>query len=66
MLCLGPKKSLTSPRLELAAQGIGNRSSIVECEDHSAIQAPLKLNHLFNDEQILNVVKHIRNGGILD
>ena len=44
MLCLGPKKSLPSPGLELTAQGIAYRCSKVECEDHSAIQAPL--NHL--------------------
>ena len=41
MLCLGPKKSLSSPRLELPAQGIAYQCSKVECEDHSAIQAPL-------------------------
>ena len=41
MLCLGPKKSLTSPRLKLTAQGVAYRCSKVECEDHSAIQAPL-------------------------
>ena len=40
MLCLGPKKSLTSPRLKLMAQGIAYQCSKVECEDHSAIQAP--------------------------
>ena len=40
MLCLGPKKSLPSPRLELAAQGVAYRCLKVECEDHSAIQAP--------------------------
>ena len=40
MLCLGLKKSLTSPRLELAGQGVAFRCSKVECEDHSAIQAP--------------------------
>ena len=47
MLCLGPKKSLPSPRLELTAQGVAYQCSKVECEDHSAIQAPrmsLKLN----------------------
>ena len=40
MLCLGPKKSLSSPRLKLPAQGIAYQCSKVECEDHSAIQAP--------------------------
>ena len=30
-----------SPRLELMAQGVAYRCSKVECEDHSAIQAPL-------------------------
>ena len=41
MLCfLGPKKSLTSPRLELTAQGVAYRCSKVECEGHSSIQAP--------------------------
>ena len=39
MLCLGPKKSLTSLRLELTAQGVVYRCSKVKCEDHSAIQA---------------------------
>ena len=41
MLCLGPKKSLTSLRLELTAQGVAYQCSKVECEDHLAIQAPL-------------------------
>ena len=41
MLCLGPKKSLMSPRLELMAQGVAYKCSKVECEDNSAIQAPL-------------------------
>ena len=40
MLCLGPKKSLPSPRLELTAQGVAYQCSKVESEDHSAIQAP--------------------------
>ena len=40
MLCLGPKQSLTSPRRELTAQGVVYQCSLVECEDHSAIQAP--------------------------
>ena len=40
MLCLGPKKSFPLPGLELTAQGIAYRCSKVECEDHSAIQAP--------------------------
>ena len=44
MLCLGPKKSLTSPRLELTAQGVAYRCSKVECEGHSAIQVPLNVN----------------------
>ena len=39
MLCLGPKKSLTSPRLKLTAQGAAYRCSKVECEDRSSIQA---------------------------
>ena len=44
MLCfLGLKKSLTSPRLKLTAQGVAYRCSKVECEDHSAIQAPLQV-----------------------
>ena len=45
MLCLGPKKSLSSPRLKLMAQGM------VQCTKdqsrvwyHSAIQAPQKGN----------------------
>ena len=40
MLCLGPKKSLMLPRLKLMAQGAAYRCPKVECEDHSAIQAP--------------------------
>ena len=40
MLCLGPKKSLTSPRLKLTAQGVAYQSSKFECEDHSSIQVP--------------------------
>ena len=40
MLCLGPKKSLMSPRLKITSQGLAYRCSKVECEDHSAIQAP--------------------------
>ena len=42
MLCLGPKKSLPPPRLELTAQGVVYQCSKVKCEDHSAIQAPYK------------------------
>ena len=42
MLCLGPKKNLSSPRHKLIAQA---RSSVsmfkVDCEDHLAIQVPL-------------------------
>ena len=40
MLCLGPKKSLMSPRLKLTAQGAAYQCSKVECEDHLAIQVP--------------------------
>ena len=40
MLCLGPKKSLLSPRLELMAQGIAYQCSKVECEDHSLSRRP--------------------------
>ena len=43
MLCLGLKKSLTLPRLELMAQGTAYQCSKVKCEDHSAIQAPQML-----------------------
>ena len=55
MLYMGPKKSLTSLGLELTAQGVAYRCSKVECEDHSAIQAPkgqaLRIRKkLFNDE----------------
>ena len=35
------KKEQLSLRIDLAAQGIPYRCSKVECEDHSAIQAPL-------------------------
>ena len=43
MLCLGLKKSLSSPRLKLIAQGVAYQCSKVECEDHSAIQLPTSL-----------------------
>ena len=43
MLCLGPKKSLMSLRLELTAQGAAYRCSKVECEDHSAIRPAIVL-----------------------
>ena len=48
MLCLGPKKSLMSLRLEIMAKGVAYRCSKVECEDHLAIQAPPKTCLLFN------------------
>ena len=43
MLCLGPKKSLMSPRLELTAQDAAYRNLKVECEDHSAIRPAVVL-----------------------
>ena len=41
MLCLGPKKSLMSPRLELTAQGMAQcTNDQSQVRYHSAIQAP--------------------------
>ena len=55
MLCLGPKKSLSLPRLELKAQGMAL------CTDdksrvwyHSAIQAPQILTYLLYLEYLKN------------
>ena len=52
MLCLGPKKSLLTPGLELTAQGVAYRCSKVECEDHSAIQAPKVFYFLFGPTRL--------------
>ena len=41
MLCLGPKKSLSSPRLKLTAQGMAQcTNNQSQMWHHSAIQAP--------------------------
>ena len=44
MLCLGPKKSLLSPRLKLMAQGMVQRTDDQsQVWYHSAIQAPQQI-----------------------
>ena len=44
MLCLGPKKSLLSPKLELTAQGmVQHTDDQSQVWYHSAIQAPYLL-----------------------
>ena len=44
MLCLGPKKSLSSPRLKLTTQGMGQRTKDQsQVWYHSAIQGPQDL-----------------------
>ena len=42
MLCKKEsKKELSTPRLELTAQGVAYQCSNVKCEDHLTIQAPI-------------------------
>ena len=54
MLCLGPKKSLSSPRLKLTAQGM------VQCTNvqSSAIQAP----HVFHKKYIEYFLLYLYSG----
>ena len=70
MLCLGLKKSLSSPRLKLIAQGVAYQCSKVECEDHSAIQAPIiKHGYCFqvgHHERRDQRVQLRRHGGLFD
>ena len=47
MLCLGQKKSLLSPRLNLTAQGLAQQTDDQsQVWNHSAIQAPLLKFHI--------------------
>ena len=59
MLCLGPKKTLSSPRLKLTAQDIVYQCSKDKCEDHSAIQAPQEVLTITNENYGVVLRPHV-------